>query len=55
MDPHQIEQIARSVMASLGQDLPQPVAPPTQTVSNPPCAAPTVTSSGPPHLVPSEA
>lgn len=45
MDQKQIEEIVRSVMASMGQDVPQPVAPSTQAGAKPQCAAPTVTES----------
>lgn len=45
MDQKQIEEIVRSVMASMGQDVPQPVAPSTQEGAKPQCAAPTVTES----------
>ncbi|HAT0237253.1 ethanolamine ammonia lyase small subunit, partial [Salmonella enterica subsp. enterica serovar Typhimurium] len=45
MDQKQIEEIVRSVMASMGQDVPQPAAPSTQEGAKPQCAAPTVTES----------
>lgn len=45
MDQKQIEEIVRSVMASMGQDVPQPVAPSTQESAKPQCAAPTATES----------
>nr|AAA27062.1 ethanolamine ammonia-lyase (eutC) [Salmonella enterica subsp. enterica serovar Typhimurium] len=45
MDQKQIEEIVRSVMASMGQDVPQPAAPSTQEGAKPQCAAPTVTET----------
>ncbi|EJC7212113.1 ethanolamine ammonia-lyase subunit EutC [Salmonella enterica] len=45
MDQKQIEEIVRSVMASMGQDVPQPVAPSTKEGAKPQCVAPTVTES----------
>ncbi len=45
MDQKQIEEIVRSVMASMGQDVPQPVSPSTQEGAKPQCAAPTATES----------
>ncbi|EBA2979677.1 ethanolamine ammonia lyase small subunit, partial [Salmonella enterica] len=40
MDQKQIEEIVRSVMASMGQDVPQPAVPSTQEGAKPQCAVP---------------